>query len=59
MPVDENETSFTYVVTYAPPECEQVHVGQRIRLFVADPPPATMTLNYGGVCDGVVATLAS
>lgn len=53
------ETTHTYEVTWVPEACKAYHVGDRLRLIVGNQPPASMTLNYGGDCNGIIATLIS
>jgi hypothetical protein len=54
-----DESNHTYVITSVPKGCEAYVVGQRIRVYVSNPPPQSIVLNYGNQCDGIVATLAS
>lgn len=54
-----NQTNHTYSVSYVPATCKTISVGTIIRVEVVDPPPSTITLNYGGGCDGIVANLIS
>ena len=53
------ESTHTYEVTSVPEPCKTYVVGQRIRVTIANPPPTTIVLNYGGVCDGIIAMLIS
>ncbi len=54
-----NESTHTYEVTYVPAGCKSYTIGMRLRLTVVDPPPTSITLNYSGACNGVIATLIS
>ena len=57
MPIGDPGTLYTYQITFVPLGCKQYAVGQIIRVQAGNPPPATITLNYGGACNGVIATL--
>lgn len=46
-----------YVVTYVPPGCTSVSVGDLVMIYVPTPPPNQTTLNLGGACDGIQCQL--
>lgn len=46
------ETTHTYEVSWVPEACKTYVVGMRLRVSVMNPPPASITLNYGGNCNG-------
>lgn len=52
-------TNHTYRVTFVPDGCKSFKMDQEVRLWVPDPPPSTITLNYGTPCDGVQLVLIS
>lgn len=54
-----NQTNHTYRVEAVPDGCEMFEVGQEVRMYVTDPPPKSITLNYGRGCDGIELVLVS